>query len=256
MPAAGKCRKGVFRMKKLLLVMLVPVLVLGVIACGGFETDTEVDAYIQGFWTGADAATVFSANTGIDLFITPNEMTARYEVLGKVESVPFNIQFNRVGGKASRFIQFAVDGSDPVVYSTNVEDLSIYTDVSKATVIDFLKIDGVGFAADYDFAGFAGADADAIALAKATFFDVLVEDILVAAGTVEAGSFLIGGTLLVSDYRSGSELATVGVLILTQHENNIEAEQAFIITSIKFAEDVPWYMLSLPFKVGLYTQNI
>jgi hypothetical protein len=51
MPAAGKCRKGVFRMKKLLLVMLVPLVVLGIIACGGGSvTGNDVDAWVQGKW--------------------------------------------------------------------------------------------------------------------------------------------------------------------------------------------------------------
>jgi hypothetical protein len=46
-------------MKKLLLVLLVPFLVLGVMGCGkGFETGSESPIGLQGGWKGSDEATV------------------------------------------------------------------------------------------------------------------------------------------------------------------------------------------------------
>ena len=66
MPAAGKCRKGVLIMKKLLLVVLVPVLVLGLVGCGSsFEEGEPLPYFAQGSFVGqgdADAITlVFTA---------------------------------------------------------------------------------------------------------------------------------------------------------------------------------------------------
>jgi hypothetical protein len=83
MPAAGKSRKGVFKMKKLLLVMLVPVMVLGMMGCGGnLETGTEIPEWLQGYWVTSaapDASSIlFSANEAT-LFsaVTPGPSTVK-----------------------------------------------------------------------------------------------------------------------------------------------------------------------------------
>jgi hypothetical protein len=69
MPAVGKCRKGVFRMKKLLLVMLVPVLVLGVMGCGAKVPDGGANPImLQGYWATA-------ASQDVDLVISGNQIT-------------------------------------------------------------------------------------------------------------------------------------------------------------------------------------
>jgi hypothetical protein len=69
MPAAGKCRKGVFRMKKLLLVMLVPVLVLGVMSCGTKVPDGSPSPVgLQGKW-------VTPSVVSPDLIIAGNQVT-------------------------------------------------------------------------------------------------------------------------------------------------------------------------------------
>jgi hypothetical protein len=69
MPAVGKCRKGVFRMKKLLLVMLVPVLVLGVMGCGAKLPDGGANPImLQGYWTT-------SGTEDVDLVISGNQIT-------------------------------------------------------------------------------------------------------------------------------------------------------------------------------------
>jgi hypothetical protein len=71
MPAAGKCRKGVLEMKKLLLLLLVPVLVLGVMVGCGKVYDGDVTPYIlQGAWV-AD-------NGGPNLIISGNQITVMH----------------------------------------------------------------------------------------------------------------------------------------------------------------------------------
>jgi hypothetical protein len=68
MPAAGKCRKGVFRMKKLLLVMLVPVLVLGVMSCGTKVPDGNPSPIgLQAEWEGS--------GDSVGLVIAGNQVT-------------------------------------------------------------------------------------------------------------------------------------------------------------------------------------
>jgi hypothetical protein len=72
MPAAGKCRKGVFKMKKLLVVLLVPFLVLGVMSCGGgFDAETANLTQLQGSWV-SDASTI---SEDIAFVLTASEIT-------------------------------------------------------------------------------------------------------------------------------------------------------------------------------------
>jgi hypothetical protein len=77
MPAAGKSRKGVFRMKKLLLVMLVPVLVLGIMGCGSsLETGSELPYILHGTWINNDADLDTDAVALAPWFVfSANEMT-------------------------------------------------------------------------------------------------------------------------------------------------------------------------------------
>jgi len=81
-------------MKKLLLVMLVPVLVLGVMSCVEGVTDTEVDAYIQNAWSSSATPAVLpaigTADGDIKLIISANQMTVK---TGTYTSKPFRIQF-------------------------------------------------------------------------------------------------------------------------------------------------------------------
>jgi hypothetical protein len=68
MPAAGKCRKGVLEMKKLLLLLLVPVLVLGVmVGCGKVFDGDPTPISLQGAWV-AD-------NGGPNLIVSGNQIT-------------------------------------------------------------------------------------------------------------------------------------------------------------------------------------
>jgi hypothetical protein len=84
MPAAGKSRKGVFRMKKLLLVMLVPVLVLGIMSCGSTpETGDEVPYALHGTWVNnLDGVTNAppGALPGVGIFTDPSFIFAANEM--------------------------------------------------------------------------------------------------------------------------------------------------------------------------------
>jgi hypothetical protein len=70
MPAAGKCRKGVLIMKKLLLVALVPILVLGFMGCGGTEEGDPLPYFAQGAYHGIDAD-----NNNIYFVLTASQLT-------------------------------------------------------------------------------------------------------------------------------------------------------------------------------------
>jgi hypothetical protein len=71
MPAAGKYRKGVLEMKKLLLLLLVPVLILGVmVGCGKVFDGDPTPISLQGAWV-AD-------NGGPSLIVTGNQITVMH----------------------------------------------------------------------------------------------------------------------------------------------------------------------------------
>jgi len=251
-------------------VLLVPVLVLGVLACGGFETDTEVDAYVQGLWaavTGGDTlfTPITNVPSGIQLVVTPNEMTIRYEELGDVKSVPFNIQFSRMHrGRDGRFASdfFWTSGTDIAASWEDYDD--VLTDsiagyvgdartsanIAKADFIGRLarNIDGVGFTT-ITYAGLDLDDDDD----KVTLFDALITS-LTAGHTATFTDHIIAGTLVMSDYRTGSELANVSVALYSNSDNNLTGTQSFAILGYRFADNVPWYMLDVPLKVALYRQ--
>jgi hypothetical protein len=80
MPAAGKCRKGVFMLKKLLLVMLVPVLVLGFLGCSSsLETGNETPFVLHGTWVNIDD----DPETLPYFIVTSNEITIIVPVAGE-----------------------------------------------------------------------------------------------------------------------------------------------------------------------------
>jgi len=84
-------------MKKLLLVMLVPVLVLGIIGCAQGVTETEVDAYIQGMWGSlstpapvAEFPAIGGAADAMTLYVSANQVTVKNAV---GVSNPFRVEF-------------------------------------------------------------------------------------------------------------------------------------------------------------------
>ncbi|MCL2271990.1 MAG: hypothetical protein FWC19_04180, partial [Treponema sp.] len=86
-------------MKKLLLVMLVPVLVLGIIGCAQGVTETEVDAYIQGAWGSKQTAiapmpAIGANDDDITLYVSANQMTVK-NIVGV--SNPFRIEYTYTG---------------------------------------------------------------------------------------------------------------------------------------------------------------
>ena len=81
-------------MKKLLFVLLVPVLVLGVMGCGkNYVNDTETDAWMQGSWTGNEAAVggLPAATSAMSLAISAGQLTVKY---GDFYVMPYRTEFN------------------------------------------------------------------------------------------------------------------------------------------------------------------
>jgi len=87
-------------MKKLLLVMLVPVLVLGVIGCGDtWVDDTETDAFVQGNWAGVDNDDVGILNPlNYEIAISAGQLTIMYADL----VIPVRTEFAYLTG--NRFL--------------------------------------------------------------------------------------------------------------------------------------------------------
>jgi hypothetical protein len=73
MPAAGKMPQRSFYMKKLLLVMLVPVLVLGLFSCGKVMDADMMPFELQGSWVVWDSTA--SADGNIVLVLSGNQAT-------------------------------------------------------------------------------------------------------------------------------------------------------------------------------------
>jgi len=269
MPAAGKCRKGVFRMRKLLLVMLVPVLVLGVIACGGFETDTEVDAYMQGSWSSITTdASIWLPNVGsqagdIQLFITPNEMTVFYDQFGKIVSTPFNIQFKRASGK-DRFLQGIVgtapDYKPAWACLTDFDVSGVYKPETvminvrpKEDFIDKFNVkwDKIDFNSSYRIKNFDVTDLFDQAELWFELLEMGDHAVLTEQWATTVDSFIVFGVLTVSDYQTATEIGTVPVVTLVQ-DDSFGAPRAMAILGIAFADNLPFYMLDVPFRVGMY----
>jgi hypothetical protein len=105
MPAAGKCRKGVFRMKKLLLVMLVPVLVLGVMSCGTKVQDGSPSPIgLQGKWeTTLDKA--------VDLIISGNQVTLLSKSDDYLGNIALRTNYDGYKGLDDSGLFVGVDGS-------------------------------------------------------------------------------------------------------------------------------------------------
>jgi len=267
--------KGVFRMKKLLLVLLVPVLVLGLMVGCGYETGAEMNAYLQGAWesdatdgAGWEFLPYNESGTTADhqLIITPNEMVIRYELFGEAESVPFNVQF-RSAHPRYRTVSFGAGSIGDFISFADDEPLTSATDTVGARKIAFINglvsitsnlpiVDGNGDPTGdtvqrrirlRDF-----TDAEKIGA-----FDSMVAEILAHNAQVipHAENTLVGGTFIVSDYRSAAELATLSIIVLTGLANNYGAEQWMLVGDIVWSEDVPFYMLSVPLQLGAYTQN-
>jgi len=259
-------------MKKLLLVLLVPVLVLGVFGCGGFETDTEVDAYLQGLWTADTAGgAMFQSMTVqedlLQLVITPNEMTVRYYALGKVESVPFNIQFNRA--TRTRYVDMFA-GATVGQGLTNLkawEALGAADTASAAVKValfdslvrnfnrdDLARMDGV--LRTEMTAALAAGGTNAAGKVRTINAAAVALGALNTVATTDVNAHLIAGTLLISDYRTAQELGNAVVMVSSVSADNLADEQSLIILGINYSDDVPWYMLSVPIQVGVYGQNL
>jgi len=99
------------RMKKLLLVMLVPVLVLGVMGCGKvFDDGDPLPNELIGLWSAAD----------IDLYLAGNQASFQDSTKDTVATVSYRIGFSWIGD-AKELLKTG-DGSDSVDSDGNVQD--------------------------------------------------------------------------------------------------------------------------------------
>jgi hypothetical protein len=136
MPAAGKSRKGVFRMKKLLLVMLVPVMVLGIMGCGSsLETGGELPYILHGTWINTDAD-----DGGIQLapwfVFSANEMTIYLPTAAAAVADPADLDFSDM------FVQLAFRAE----FSGATDDFLSGTEANKRFSVAITRIlDGVEF---------------------------------------------------------------------------------------------------------------
>jgi len=221
-PAAGKGRKGVFRMKKLLLVMLVPLLVLGVMGCGGdFVAGNETDAYLQGNWAGVEnvagstGALVFFVNSLEDygLAISAGQLTVIYQDL----VFPFRTEFTYFDGNR------ALDLEEVIGTSDSAEEI-------------------LGILGDDFF------DAILVAAAGDDFEDDFSDDWQLLTNSGQ--NRVMAGTLRLFRYEDNLELVDINV-ILAFNSMNL-SNRTLIITDIIEIEEA-WYIKSLPIPpVGAY----
>jgi len=202
----------------------------------------ETDAYMQGNWSSLNTVglngwlPVIGINPNdITLFITPNEMTVYYQQQGKIVSTPFKIQFKRASGK-DRFFNDKGKWAD----LSKTDAAVIYAkDFFKALNTSRINPNGT-FAKN----GFSWSkDADLIQL----FEEIL--DLI----TPTANSFIVYGMLTVYDYQSATEIGTLPVAVISE-SNSFSANRGFVIFGISYANNVPNYMLNVPFRVGMYKQ--
>jgi hypothetical protein len=124
MPAAGKCRKGVLEMKKFLLVMLVPVLVLGIMGCGKVYDGSQVPSIMQGAWIseqpyeGKEVTLVFSGN---------QMSLSRYIGVDDTATLQFRIGYG--GGKNE---DGTIDPGDP--FDVQIHDYEATKDTKVGTL--------------------------------------------------------------------------------------------------------------------------
>ena len=254
-------------MKKLLLIMLVPVLVLGVMACSkDYTTDTEVDAYIQGAWDslpGGGATwlpSIGTATADVELFFTANEVTIRYESAGEVFSKPYHVELDHFGAV----------GLKPYYTFPSTYDTAVWDPINPPATGGQMAFDDVN-----SIMGFFGIVADDTKVFKTRGFDrvtaatlgddytsnnwysLLGEAFVATGGIINPRTGLtdqqIVGKLTIFNYEDRVEIATVGLIYSGDWENPRNgAKQQLSVINIQFAEDVPWYMLDIPLRVGIY----
>jgi hypothetical protein len=127
-------------MRKLLLVMLVPVLVLGVMGCGSkIDESIQTDAYIQGAWLGSGDA------SGFTLVFNAGQMT----VTTDKTVTPYRTEFSYISADP-RFISADV-GEDAWAGEADVTFTSS-TDQIVASVVLFKYEDNTELMTVYLFA--------------------------------------------------------------------------------------------------------
>ena len=253
--------------------MLVPVLVLGVMACSSdYSTDSEVDAYIQGAWDSSQtgpinglAATwlpgIGVAASEVELFFTANEVTIRYPAAGKVFSKPYHVEFSYLDGIEFIDLNYGdmnYTGSYMSLPGSNLASIE-YTDYAK--IMKYFGIDSndTRFFRTANFPVYSEANSTWGAPASAAWLQLLGEAFSASAGGTQPTinghltAWQIVGKLTIFNYEDRVEIADVGLIYSgTNEDTRIAGGSRLSVFNIRYAEDVPWYMLDLPLRVGLY----
>jgi hypothetical protein len=231
-------------MKKLLIVMLVPFLVLGVMGCNNDPTTgSEADFQLQGEWkydhtdalpTAAGslfpaAKTPLLASVGsgdfVKLVITANEVTLQFQGL----SFPYRAEFAYTYGSYA-----SADGRYFNVGGTNVTTANIF--------------DAFGYSASTPFSNFKTTAATFVA-DKGTIANYL--DTLGAANPLNR---VILNRVSLFDYDTNDAVATIDVIAVLQ---GIAAANAIVVFDVQLSGDAQaWYLNRkvLPF-VGQYDRQ-
>jgi hypothetical protein len=149
-------------MRKLLLVMLVPFLVLGVMGCGSkIDATIQTDAYIQGAWEGSGTASGYTLvfNAGQVTVITDKTVTPYRTEFTYIAADPRFISedLGADDWKGEADVTFS-STTDQIVasivlytYEDNTELLTayLYADVTTHTTGDTMTVAKVVFSEDY-----------------------------------------------------------------------------------------------------------
>jgi len=209
--------------------MLVPLLVLGVMGCGGdFVVGTETDAFFQGSWiaigdfTGAAAnLSILPANEADEYIvaISAGMLSVRYGDL----IIPFRTEFT-----------YATDGRE--IDISGIETLGAADGDEAGDIVAQIDFDPLDTFADPD------DDID---------IEVLINQIIIADVTRA-----FAGYFTLFRYEDNLELATITVMAAL--DPNLNAAGApdgkLAVFNVVPAEDV-WYIEQYPIpKVGLYEE--
>jgi len=231
-------------MKKLLLVMLVPVLVLGVMSCVEGVTDTEVDAYIQNAWASAASPTnlpLIGLNDGdVKLIISANQMTVKTSTF---TSKPFRITFDYFNADSkTRWVSNKADIEDVLV---QVKELSGLLDADGAFVDDQTAKPIIVKFFDESVLKANGLDTLSAAGSTDTYSTALTTLIQEVFPTVaERG---IVGKLTAFGWEDGAEIATLTVWYA---ETTTAGVEYLSVLNVDPATEA-WYKYDLP-PIGFY----
>jgi len=81
-----------------------------------------------------------------------------------------------------------------------------------------------------------------------------IVDLSKIGGTTTDNTFLIGVSILLSDYRNDAALAEIVIAVIIE-DDGINPNKKLVILDIIYEDNIPFYMLSVPLQTGAYRQN-